>query len=174
MTTQIPNRQSSLLEQIGALQKTDISPIIRMAGLVLPKAFKALLPELSEAQRNALCSVFPEGGNRSIYFQIVKTPTPPIVLRLSQPLVLTTATEEVIRGQGIQGIRLTIGDLQLAAKGLSAGNMMRLAWAMKGQVSSLLSIMKLFRPVLKLKRSERKDMIMRAKKHFKPVLDLLA
>ncbi len=165
--------KNAMSPQVKALKTTDLTPFIRMAGVMTPRLLQGCLPCLDEKQRRAFNQVMPAGGEKKIYIHLVGTPTPPIVIGLAQPLKMGTLPEKEVRQQGIKGIRLTPDDLQLATGGQTLGNMLRLAWRLKGQLFTILGIAALFLPFLRLGPAELRDMANRMTKHFKPLFDLM-
>ena len=162
------------LPQLKALKTTDLSPLIHMSGLMLPRLLDGFLPSLDKKQKSAFDKVMPVGGDKKIYLQLVGTPTPPIVIGMAQPVKISVVSEKEVREQRIKGIRLTIDDIQLLAKGRTPGNMLKLFWRLKGQTCTILSILWMFSPLLRLGRSELKDMGNKLTSRWKPLLDLFA
>jgi hypothetical protein len=163
----------AMLPQMKALKTTDLGPLIRISGLMLPRLLNGFLPCLDKKQRSAFDKVMPEGGEKQIYLQVVGTPTPPIVIGMTQPLRMGTLSENEVRQQQIRGIRLAVEDLQLLAGGRTLGNTLKLFWHLKGQVFTILSISGMFMPFLWLGSGEIKDMRKKMTTHFKPLLDLM-
>ena len=163
----------AMLPQLKALKKTDLSPLIRISGLMVPRLINGFLPCLDKKQKSAFDKVMPLGGEKKIYFQLVDTPTPPVVIGMAQPLKMGTLPESEIMQQQIRGIRLTLDDLQLLAKGQTLGNMLRLFWRLKGQTFTILGMLWSFAPFLWLGPAEIKDMLNKMTTHFKPLLDLM-
>lgn len=161
--------RSKIAPQLAALQTADLSALIRIGGQMLPRILNNFLPVLSEKQRAAIQQVMPEGGKKTIFIQLLHTPTPPIVVQLSQPPRLFTLTEAEVEEQHIPGLRLTVEDLQL----LMDRKMFQIVWRNKSQTGSLISFYKIFSPVVHLGSTELKDMVAKAQIHFKPLLDLL-
>ncbi len=166
-------KKDAMLPQLKALKTTDMSPLIRMAGLVLPRALDGFLASLDKKQKSAFDQVMPVGGEKKIYLQLMDTPTPPIVIGMAQPPKMSTMSENEVREQQVRGIRLTIDDIQLLAEGQTLGNMLRLVWRLKGQTFTILGILRMFWPLLRLGPSELKDMGNKMTSRFKPLLDLL-
>ncbi len=166
-------KKEEMSPQLKALKTTDISPLIRMAGLMLPRALDGFLVSLDKKQKSAFDQVMPVGGEKKIYLQLMGTPTPPTVIGMAQPLKMSTMSENEVRQQQIRGIRLTINDIQLLAEGRTLGNMLRLFWRLKGQTFTILGILWMFAPFLWLGPSELKDMGNKMTSRFKPLLDLL-
>ena len=166
-------KENVLSPQLKALGTSDLSPMIRMAGLMAPRVIKAFLPGLDEKQKRAFEQVMPVGGEKKIYIQLMGTPTPPIVVGLSQPMKLRNLPESKVREQQINGMRLTIDDLQLLSDGLTLGKMLKLVWRLKGQIITILKILLMFWPFIRLGPSELKDLKEKMVTHFKPMLDLL-
>ena len=167
-------KESALAAMLPRLKTTDISPLIKIAGLILPRILEGFLKSLDKKQKSALDKVMPVGGGKRIYLQLVGTPTPPIVIGMAQPLKMSTMPEKDVKQQKIKGIRLTIDDLQLLAKGRSLGNMLKLFWRLKGQTFTILSILYMFAPLLRLRPSGLKDMGNKLTSKWKPLLDLFA
>ena len=165
---------AAMSPQLKALKTTDISPLIRMAGLILPRVLDGFLKSLDKKQRSAMDKVMPAGGKKKIYLQLVGTPTPPIVIGMAQPVKISTMSEKEVRRQRIKGIRLTIDDIQLLTKGRTIGNMLKLFWRLKGQTFTILGILWMFAPLLRLGPSGLKDMGNKLTSKWKPLLDLFA
>ena len=106
-------KEEELSPQLKALKKMNISILVRIGGLMLPRVLKGFLPILDEKQRSAFDKVMPVGGGKRIFIHLVGTPTPPIVIGLAQPLKMSTMREAEVKQQQIKGIKLTINDLQL-------------------------------------------------------------
>jgi len=167
-------KESALAAILAWLKATDISPLIRVAGLLLPRVLDPFFKSLDEKQKSAMDKVMPPGGGKKIYLQLVDTPTPPIVIGMAQPVTISTMSETEVRQQRIKGIRLTIDDIQLLAKGRTLGNMLKLFWRLKGQTFTLLGILWMFGPLLRLGPSGLKDMGNKLTSKWKPLLDLFA
>ena len=167
-------KESALVAMLPRLKTTDISPLIKIAGLIMPRVLDGFLKSLDEEQRSAMDKVMPVGGEKQIYLQLVGTPTPPIVIGMAQPARIGTMSEQEVRQQRIKGIRLTIDDIQLLAQGRTLGNMLRLLWRLKGQTFTILGILWMFVPLLRLGPSGLKDMGNKLNSRWKPLLDLFA
>jgi hypothetical protein len=167
------DKTDAMSPQLKALKTTDLSPLINMSGLMLPRIFPGMLAILDEKQRGAFDKVMPVGGKRKIYTHLADTPTPPIVIQMAQPPKITTMPEDQVNQQKIKGIRLTLNDLQLVMGGRSLGNMLKLMWQLKGQMFTMFSIMGMFGPFIWLGPAELKDMQKKITTHFKPMLDLM-
>jgi len=163
----------AMLPQMKVLKTTDLGPLIRISGLMLPRLLNGFLPCLDKKQRNAFDKVMPVGGDKKIYLQLVGTPTPPIVIGMAQPLGMSTLSENEVIQQHIRGIRLTVDDLQLLAGGRALGDMLRFGWRLKGQIFTILGISGMFAPFLWLGSVEIKDLRNKMTTHFKPLLDLM-
>ena len=161
--------EKKLSPQLKALKKTDLTPLIRMGGMMAPRALTAFLPSLNSKQRSAIDKIMPVGGSKKIYIHLVGTPTPPIVIEMAQPLKMTTLSEKEVEQQQIRGIKLTIDDLQV----LMERRIGKLLWRLKSQAGTLLSMSGMVIPIIKLGPAEVKDMQKKALKHFKPMIDLL-
>lgn len=165
--------EDAMSPQLKALKKTDISPLIRIGGVMMPRALDGFLVELNKKQRSAFDKVMPVGGEKKIYVHLTDTPTPPIVIGIAQPMKMNTQSPKEVSEQKIKGMRLTTNDLQLVAEGQTLGNILRLIWRLKSQLFTILSIMLIFWPFLRLGPAELRDMGNKAKSHFKPLLDLM-
>jgi hypothetical protein len=86
---------------------------------------------------------------------------------------MTILPESQVRQQKLKGVRLTTPDLQLLQNGRTVGNMLRLLWRLKSQLFTILGIMLIFLPFLLLGPAELRDMQVKMKTHFKPLLDLM-
>ncbi len=159
--------------QINALKKTDLSPLIRMAGGMLPRIMEGALGCLNPKQRGAFDQVMPVGGERKIYLHLVGTPTPPIVLALSHPLKVSTLPEKEIKNQKLRGIKVAVDDLRIVAEKQSLGNLLKFGWRLKGQTFTILRMIPVFWPFIRLGPAELRDMAKRMGTRFKPLLDLL-
>ena len=158
-----------LSPQIKALQSVDLSPMIGVGGLLVPRMLGVFLPTLNQKQRNAFDKVMPVGGKKKFYVKIVGSPTPYIVMEMAQPMKMSVMQEDEVKNLGIKGIKMTPSDLQAA----SERKMGKLLWSLKGQLGSLMSISGIFMPIVLLGPGEIKDLIRRAMTHFKPLLDLM-
>jgi hypothetical protein len=67
---------------------------------------------------------------------------------------------------------LNIGDIQLLAEGRTRGNMLKLLWRLKGQPFTILGILWMFAPLLRLGPSGLKDMGNEMISPLKPLLGL--
>jgi hypothetical protein len=167
-------KESALAAILPRLKTTDISPLVRMASGMAPRLLDPFFKSLDKKQRRVMDKVMPPGKGKRIYVQLVATPTPPIVIELAQPMKLTTMAEKELKQQKIKGIRLTIEDIQLLAKGRKLGNILRLLWRLRGQMFSILGILWIFVPLLRLGPSGLKDMRNKLASGWKPLLDLFA
>lgn len=166
------NIEPALAAIVPRLKTTDISPYIDVAGLIVPRVFDNLVAGLNERQRRAIHKVMPMGGGKNIYLQLVDTPTPPIVIGMAQPLRISTMLEKDVKQQKIEGIRLTTDDIMLLAKGRSPGNMLKIGWRLKGQMLTIISILWMFGPLLRLGPSIINDMGNDLDSRTKPLLDV--
>ena len=167
-------KESALAAMLPRLKTTDISPLIKIAGLILPRVVDGFLKSLDKRQKNAMDKVMPAGGGKKIFLHLMGTPTPPIVIEMAQPMKISTMSEKEVRQQRIKGIRLTIDDIQLLAKGRTPGNMLKLFLRLKGQTFTILAILWMFAPLLRLGPSGLKDMGNKLTSKWKPLLDLFA
>lgn len=166
-------KNNALSPQLKALKTTDLSMMIRMSGMMLPRLLGGFLPKLNERQREAVNKVMPVGGGKKMYIHLAGTPTPPIVTEMAQPLKINVMSESDVKQQQIKGITLTIDDLQLLMGNKSLGNMLKLFWRLKGQLGTMLGMSAMFMPLAKLGPGQLKDMKQKAMTHFKPMLDLM-
>jgi hypothetical protein len=155
--------------QVEALKTTDLSPLIMMSGLMVPRMVNVFLETLTQKEREAFDKVMPMGGQRKIYTHLAGTPTPPIVIGLAQPLQLTIMPEAEVKQQNIKGIKLNINDMDL----LTEGHMGKFLWRIKGQMGTILGLSGIFAPFIKLGPRGLKDLKNKALTHFKPLLDLM-
>jgi hypothetical protein len=167
-------KESALAAMLPRLKTTDLSPLIKIAGVMLPRVLDPFLKSLDKKQKNAMDKVMPASGGKKIYLQLVGTPTPPIMIELAQPVKISTISEKDVKQRKIKGIRLTIDDIQLLAKGRNLGNMLKLFWRLKGQMFTILGILWMFAPLLRLGPSGLKDMGNKLMSKWKPLLDLFA
>ena len=167
-------KESALAAILPRLKTTDLSPLIKIAGVMLPRVLDGFLKSLDKKQKIVMDKVMPVGGEKKIYLQLVGTPTPPIVIGMAQPVKISTISEEDVKQQKIKGIRLTIDDIQLLAKGRTLGNMLKLFWRFKGQTFTILGILWMFAPLLRLGPSGLRDMGNKLTSKWKPLLDLLS
>lgn len=155
--------------QIRALKTTDLTPLVRLSSLMIPRVLGTFLPTLSEKQRSAFNKVMPVGAGKRIYIHLVGTPTPPIVVEFAQPLRMTTLSENEVLQQRMKGLRLRVEDIQA----LSERRIGKIIWRLKGQLGTILSIFGMFMPILQLGPRELRDLKQRAMTHFKPLFDLM-
>jgi hypothetical protein len=167
-------KESALGAMLPRLKNTDISPLVKVAGIMLPRILDPFFKSLDKKQKKAMDKVMPPGKGKKMYVHLTGTPTPPMVVELAQPMRLSTMAEKEVKRQKIKGIRLTVEDIQLLAKGRSLGNMLKLAWRLKGQTFTILRILWMFAPLLRLGPSELKDMGHKMTSRWKPLLDLFA
>jgi hypothetical protein len=167
-------KESALAAMLPRLKTTDLSPLVRMASVMVPRILDPFFKSLDKKQKRAMDKVMPPGKGKKIYLHLTGTPTPPIVVELAQPMKLGTMAEKEVKQQKIKGIRLTIDDIQLLAKGRTLGNILRLFWHLKGQTFTILGILWMFAPLLRLGPSGLKDMGNKLTSRWKPLLDLFA
>ncbi len=167
-------KESALAAMLPRLKTTDLSPLIKMASGMVPRVLDTFFKSLDKKQKRAVDKVMPPGKGKKIYLHLTGTPTPPIVVELAQPMKISTVPEKDVKQQKIKGIRLTIDDIQLLAKGPKLGNMLKLLWRLKGQMFTILGIMWMFTPLLRLGPSGLKDMVKKLMTTAKPLLDLFA
>lgn len=167
-------KESALAAILPRLKTTDISPLVRMASVILPRILDPFFNSLDKKQKKAMDRVMPPGKGKKIYLHLIGTPTPPVVIELAQPMKLSTMAEKEVKQQRIRGIRLTIEDVQSLAKGRNLGNMLKFLWRIKGQMFTILGILWMFAPLLLLGPSELKGMGNKLTSRWKPLLDLFA
>jgi hypothetical protein len=167
-------KESALAAMLPRLKTTDLSPLIKMGGVMLPRVLDPFLKSLDEKQKKAMDKVMPPGGGKKIFLHLMGTPTPPIVIEMAQPMKMSTMSEKDVKQQKIKGIRLTIEDIQLLSKGRNLCNMLKLLWRLKGQMFTILGILWMFMPLLRLGPSGLKDMGNKLMSKWKPLLDLFA
>lgn len=167
-------KESALAAILPRLKTTDISPLVRMASVIVPRILDPFFNSLDKKQKKAMDRVMPPGKGKKMYLHLIGTPTPPVVIELAQPMKLSTMAEKEVKQQKIKGIRLTIKDVQLLAKGLTLGNMLGLFWRLRGQTFTILGILWMFAPLLLLGPSGLKDMGNKMTSRWKPLLDLFS
>jgi len=168
------DKSSALAAIVPRLKKADLSPIIRMASGLAPRVLDPFFKSLDEKEKRAVDKVMPPGKGNKIYVHLVDTPTPPIVVELAQPIKIGTVPEKDVKQQKIKGIRLTTDDILLLAKGRSLDNTLRLLWRFKGQMFTMLGIVWMFMPVLRLGPSGLRGMGNKLTAKWKPLLDLFS
>ena len=166
-------KSDALSPQLKALKQTNLSQMIKMAGVMTPRVFKSFVKTLNEKQKAAFDKIMPVGEGKKIFVHLTDTPTPPIVVELAQPMKIATVAEDKVKQQQLKGIKLTVDDLQILANGLKLGSILKFAWRIKGQLFTLVGMMKTFWPLIRLGPGELKDLQNKAMTHFKPLLDLL-
>ncbi|MFC1847941.1 hypothetical protein ACFLXV_01350 [Chloroflexota bacterium] len=167
-------KESALAAILPRLKNTDLSPLIGMASGMVPRVLDPFLKSLDKKEKSAVDKIMPPGKGKKIYVHLVDTLTPPIVVELAQPMKISTMPQKDFKQQKIKGIRLTIDDIQLLAKGRTRGNMMKLFWRFKGQMFTMLGILWMFMPLLRLGRSGLREMGNKLTSRWKPLLDLFA
>lgn len=160
--------------QLLALQSMNLSLLVPVASLMMPRLMKNYIESLNPRQKKALDKVMPEGGDKKFYFQITDSPTPPILVELSQPPKLSTISLQEANERHIPGISLTTSDLQLLAEGLNAETMVMLLRHLDAQGTTLLDVLRLFMPLLQLGPKQLKDMGAKLKVQLNPLLGLLS
>ena len=165
-------KDAAIAAILQKLQTTDLSPLIKLASGMVPRVLDPFLQSLNVKQKIAMEKVMPPGKGKEIYIHLVNTPTPPIVIELAQPLKISTVPENDVKKKNIKGIKLTADHIQLLAKGPGLGNALKLLWSFKGQMFTIISIMFMFMPLIKLGPSELKDMGNKLTEKWKPLLDI--
>jgi hypothetical protein len=163
------DKEIVLSSQMKALKKTDLSPMIRMSGIMAPRLISGFLPKLDEKQRTAFDKSLPIGGEKRIFIHIAGTPTPPIVTHLAQPLKMSIMSTDEVKKLGIKGITLTVEDLQLA-KEKKFGKLM---WRLRGQLGTMIGLSGVAMPFIKLGPKGIQDIKAKAMKHFKPLMEFM-
>ena len=162
-------KNNGLSTQMKALKNTDLSSIIKLSGLMVPKLIGGFIPKLDMKQRSAFDKVFPVDGKKKVFIHLAGTPTPPIVIRFAQPMKLKVYSEEKVSQQGIKGLTLSPEVLQLVMDKRYG----KFLWAIKGQIGTLFSMAGMLTPFLGLGPKGIKDMQQKAMTHFKPLMDLM-
>jgi hypothetical protein len=152
-----------------ALKKTDLSPIIKMSGLMTPKLINGFLPKLNNKQRIAFDKVMPPDGKKRFFIHLSGTPTPPIMIKMAQPLKMSVVSEEKVKNENIKGLVLTPEILQTAMEKKYG----KLIWLIKGQIGTILNLTGMFMPFVALGPKGIKDMQNKAMTHFKPLMDMV-
>ena len=168
------DKSSALAATLSKLKTTDLSPLVRMASGLMPRVLDPFFKSLDKKEKSAIDKVMPPGKGKKIYVHLTDTPTPPIVVELAQPVKIGTVPERDVKQQKTKGVRLTTDDILLLAKGRSVGNMLRLSWRFKGQMFTILGIVWMFMPLLRLGPSGLRGMGDKLTSRWKPALDLLA
>jgi hypothetical protein len=158
-----------LSPQIKALKTTDLSPFIRMSGLMAPRMLAGFLKTLDPKQKNAFDKVMPIGGQKKFFIQLVGAVTPPIVVQLAQPLQMNVFTEYELKKHNIKGVKFTLEDLQIVKE----KRIGRFLWRIKSQIGTLLSLSGMFVPFILLGPGGIKDLENKAMVHFKPLVDMM-
>lgn len=161
-----PNEMTA---QIKALKSTDLTPMIRMSGLMAPRMLKVFIETLTQKEKAAFDKAMPVGGTKMIYVHLVGTPTPPIVIGFAQPMIMTTMTEAEVKEQKLKGIRLSLQDVQLATE----KKMGKFLFHNLGQLGTMLGLTSSFTPFLKLGPYGIMELKNKAMKHFKPLMDMM-
>jgi hypothetical protein len=167
-------KESAITGKLSKLKTTDLSPLIKMAGAMAPLVLDPFLNSLDKKEKSAVDKVMPPGEGKKIYVHLVDTPTPPIVVELAQPMKIGTIPEKDVKQRKIKGIRLTTDDILLLAKGRSLDNTLRLFWRFKGQTFTIMGILWIFMPLLRLGPSGLRGMGNKLTSRWKPLLDLFA
>ncbi len=162
-------KSNGLSAQMKALKSTDLSSMIKISGLMVPKLVGGFLPKLDEKQRGAYEKVFPVDGKKKIFIHLAETPTPPIVIRFAHPMKLKVSSVEKVSQQEIKGLTLTPEVLQLAMD----KKYVKFLWRIKGQIGTLFSMAGMFMPFVGLGPKGIKDMQQKAMTHFKPLMDMM-
>ncbi len=158
-----------LSPRIKALIKTDLSQIIKMSGLMVPKLLNGFLSKLNSKQRRAFDKVMPVDGKKKFFIHLLGTPTPPIVINMAQPLKIKVVSEEKVKNEKIKGLVFTPEIMQLAL-GKKYGKFL---WRIKGQIGTLLSLMGMFMPFVTLGPKGIRDIQIKAMTHFKPLMHMM-
>ncbi|MDM7999519.1 MAG: hypothetical protein QUS33_05855 [Dehalococcoidia bacterium] len=167
-------KETRLAAILPRLKSTDISPLIRVASVMVPRIMDPFFKSLDDRQKRAMDKVMPPGKGKKIYVHLRGTPTPPIVVELAQPIKLSTMAEKEVKKQKIRGIGLTVDDIQILVGGRNLGTVLKFLWRIKGQMFTIVAILWLFRPLLLLGPSSLKDMRCKLANRWQPLLDLLS
>ncbi|MFC1924350.1 hypothetical protein ACFLT3_00860 [Chloroflexota bacterium] len=166
-------KETASAEMIKRLWSTDLSLVIKLAGGILPNVFDNLVADFSEKQKKAIDKVLPPGGKKKLYIKLVGSPTQPIVVGMAQPISITTMSERDIENQKIKGLKLELDDIMPLTKGQTLGNMLKVVWRFRGQMSTLISIGWSFMPILRLGRANLEDMKSKMTSKMEPLRKLM-
>jgi hypothetical protein len=158
-----------LSPQVKALKSTDLSPFIGMSNLMVPRMLGVFLPKLNDKERRAFDKVMPARGGKKIFFHLVGSATPPIVVEMAQPMKMTTLPESEVKQQHLKGIRINVEDIQL----LTEKKIGKFIWRIKGQAGTLLGLSGMFAPFMTLGPKGILDLKNKAMAHFKPLMDMM-
>jgi hypothetical protein len=161
--------EQKLSPQVKALKSTDLSPFIGMSNLMVPRMLGVFLPKLTEKERKAFDKVMPAGGGKKIYFQLVGSATPPIVVEMAQPMKMTTLSVAEVNQQHLKGIKINVEDIQL----LTEKKMGKFIWRIKSQVGTMLGLSGMFAPFIGLGPKGIMDLKNKAMAHFKPLMEMM-
>jgi hypothetical protein len=161
--------EKKLSPQVKALKSTDLSPFIGMSNLMVPRMLGVFLQKLNEKERRAFDRVMPSVGGKKIYFHLVGSATPPIVVEIAQPMKMTTLPESEVREQHLKGIKINVEDIQL----LTEKRIGKFIWRIKGQAGTMLGLSGMFAPFIALGPKGIMDLKNKAMTHFKPLMDMM-
>jgi hypothetical protein len=161
--------KTEMSAQVKALKTTDLSPMINMSNLITPRMLGVFLSKLDDKERKVINQVMPIGKGKKIFFQLVGSATPPIVVEIAQPMKMTTLTESDVKMQRIKGIRINVEDVQL----LTEHKIGSFVWRIKSQIGAILGMTGIFTPFIKLGPKGLKNLQNKAMMHFKPLLDMM-
>ncbi len=165
-------KTSPMIAILPRLYTTDMTMLIRMAGLVLPHIFNNFLSRLDAEERRAIDKIMPITGGKKFYIKLEGSPTPPIVLELSNPPKITVMPEKDLEKNGIRGIKLRLDDVMPLTKKINMRNIVRFFWHLRGQRVTMLRIVWTFTPLLRLGKPKIKDMQQKLNASLKPLLGM--
>jgi hypothetical protein len=158
-----------LSRQVKALKTTDLTPFINMSGLMAPRMMKVFFDTLDQKQRNVINKVMPQGRGKKMFFHLVGSATPPIVIEMAQPLKMMTLSENEVKLQKIKGIKVKVEDVQLVTE----RKIGKFLWRIKSQLGTMVGLTGMFTPFIKLGPKGIMELKNKAMAHFKPLLDLM-
>lgn len=158
-----------LSPQIKALKTTDLSPFINMSNLMVPRMLGVFLQKLNDKERKVFNKVMPAKGGKKIFFHLVGSATPPIVVEIAQPMKMTTMDEEEVKKLQIKGIRINVEDVQL----LTEKKMGKFIWHIKSQMGTMLGLSSMVTPFISLGPKGIMALKDKAMTHFKPLMDMM-
>ncbi|MCL1798022.1 MAG: hypothetical protein FWG24_06915 [Eggerthellaceae bacterium] len=155
---------------INNLKTNDYSDKIREANTKMPQLCDNFVKSLNDSQRKAVDKVFPVGGSKKIYAQLVGMPTPPVMLKLAQPASFDVVAESGL--SGATGIKLNADDVKMLLT--NSSDIPAALKSLKGQGVAVLSLLATFAPILTLGGADRNDLFAKAGKHFAPIGQLFS
>ncbi|MCL1798127.1 MAG: hypothetical protein FWG23_00055 [Eggerthellaceae bacterium] len=158
---------------INNLKTHDYSDKVREANAKMPQLFDGFLKSLNDNQRRAVDRIFPQGGKKKVYAQLVDMPTPPVVATLAQPVSFEVVPEAELPKAGATGIKLGADDLKMLLNNES-GDITAALKSLKGQTVAVLGLLATFSPAITLNKADFNDLIAKVGTHFAPIGELFA